>query len=331
LGQLASGGLFLASFIPAMQEVAIPLRVLGASLGGAMVATEIPDLLLLEKAAHAGRGGAGQLTGQSPEQAKFNRVMAFANVGLAGLDVGLEVGAVQKLAGVTGKLATTGVQVTRQQWSQAMVWAKQGPAGVEKAKAFLASIKGLPQAVANEILDVIAPMEMAGVGRIPRRDLEPNQPMRMDGNSNSIPKAQKINVPQEIKINDSITWKSGEPLANFQEAGIDPAKFNRYSMDPSNANNKGKWKGFEKLGYDLKTDTARAQSAQDVINQLEQKLVKTPASFQRETEHGSRFSVEVEIHGPNGKTGTLVTTWQFDKGSKAPRLITNWLKVHGEK
>jgi hypothetical protein len=121
-------------------------------------------------------------------------VMGCANVGLAGLDVGLEVGVVQKLAGLTGKLAMTGVQVSRQQWSQAMELAKQGSAGMAKAKALLGSIKGLPKAAMNEILDAISPVEIASdVGniRVPRRDLEPNQPMQMKGNAGGTATSKK--------------------------------------------------------------------------------------------------------------------------------------------
>jgi hypothetical protein len=82
-------------------------------------------------------------------------VMGYANVGLAALDVGLEVGVVQKLAGLSVKLATAGVQISRQKWSQVMEWVKQGPAGIEKAKAFLASVKGMSQEKAAETIRII--------------------------------------------------------------------------------------------------------------------------------------------------------------------------------
>jgi A nuclease family of the HNH/ENDO VII superfamily with conserved AHH len=114
LGGLLSGGLFAASFIPGLQEGAIPLRLAGMGLGGGIAASEIPDLMLLDAAAQSGKGGAGQLTSQSPEQARFNLVMGYANVGLAGLDVGLEVGAVQKLAKVPGLLRSA-ASLTREQ------------------------------------------------------------------------------------------------------------------------------------------------------------------------------------------------------------------------
>jgi hypothetical protein len=155
LGSVLSGGLFAASFVPGLQDFAIPLRMAGLGIGGGVAASEIPDLMLLDLAAQSGRGGAGALTNQSPEQARFNLVMGYANVGLAGLDVGLEVGAVQKLAGLTGKLASAGVQVSREKWSQVMSWVKQGPEGVEKAKAFFASVKGVSKEKAAEAIQLI--------------------------------------------------------------------------------------------------------------------------------------------------------------------------------
>jgi hypothetical protein len=155
LGSLVSGGLFIASFVPLVQDAAIPLRLAGMGLGGGIAASEIPDLMVLDAAAQAGKGGAGRFTNQSPEQTKFNLVMGYTNVGLAGLDAGLEVGAVQKLAGMTGKLAMSGVQVSRQQWTQVMVWMRFGPEGVENAKAFLASVKGMPKEKAAEALQII--------------------------------------------------------------------------------------------------------------------------------------------------------------------------------
>jgi hypothetical protein len=113
-GSLASGGLFIASLVPALQEVAIPLRVIGAGLGGVTMASEIPDLMLLDAAAQSGLGCAGKLTSQSPEQARFNLVMGYANVGLAGLDMGLEVGVVQKLARIPS-LVRSAASLTREQ------------------------------------------------------------------------------------------------------------------------------------------------------------------------------------------------------------------------
>jgi hypothetical protein len=110
-------------------------------------------------------------------------------------------------------------------------------------------------------------------------------------------------------------WKTGDPLPQAPRALIDPAKFTRSSMDPNNLKNNGKWKAFEALGYDVRSDAVRQRATQDV----------TEAKM---TQHGRRFQVRTPITGLNGKEGTLVTTWQFDVGSDVPRLIANWLEVH---
>ncbi len=126
------------------------------------------------------------------------------------------------------------------------------------------------------------------------------------------------------------------PLNNGDEAQIDPAKFERYSMDPDNPNNRnkeddpatGKWVAFVDLGYDVYTPEGRAAGAQDLMNQVRNELPDEPATFEKMTSHGPRYRVEIPVTGPNGKTGTLVTVWQYDDGSTEPRMITNWLKSH---
>ena len=193
IGAFASGGLFIASFIPQLRGISMGLRLAGIGVGGAVAASEIPDLIMLDAAAQAGRGGAGKLTSQSPDEARFNLVMGYANVALAGLDAGLEVGVVQKLAKSTMSVAASGAQVTRQQWSQLIEFAKQGASGGERARALLASIKNLPKQAADEIwsaIDRTVPQpELAGV---PKGEIDPKQPMQSTGTtqaSGAIPQA----------------------------------------------------------------------------------------------------------------------------------------------
>lgn len=126
------------------------------------------------------------------------------------------------------------------------------------------------------------------------------------------------------------------PLKNFDLAQMDPAKFENYSMDPNNPNNRtkkddpntGKWVAFRNLGYNVSTQEGRIAGTQDVMNQVKDELPNEPAIFERMTAHGPRYIVDVPIKGPNGRTGTLVTVWQYDSGSTTPRLITNFLKTH---
>jgi hypothetical protein len=119
MGALLGGGLFIASFMPQLKGISLGLRLAGIGVGGAVAVSEIPDLMMLDLAAQSGRGGAGKLTSQSPEQARFNLVMGYMNVGLAGLDAGLEVGMIQRLTQIPGVLRSAAT-LTRQQ-SQVLV------------------------------------------------------------------------------------------------------------------------------------------------------------------------------------------------------------------
>lgn len=121
-----------------------------------------------------------------------------------------------------------------------------------------------------------------------------------------------------------------KPLPNFAEAEIDPDKFYRYSMDPTNIGSQSKWMAFEEIGYDVHDDESRWNATQNVIEQLKDSLPDALATLGKNTQYGQRYQVRTQITGPRGKTGTLVTIWQIDAERDVPRLITNWLEVHHE-
>lgn len=123
-------------------------------------------------------------------------------------------------------------------------------------------------------------------------------------------------------------WKPGNPLPEAQNAQIDPKKFTEYSMKQDHPENKGKWKAFEKIGYDVHTPKGRGAGAQNLIEQLRLSLQNAPANQGNASTYGPRFVVQVEVKGPNGKKGTLVTAWQVDKDKSFPRLVTNFIKVN---
>jgi hypothetical protein len=50
-------------------------------------------------------------------------------------------------------------------------------------------------------------------------------------------------------------WKPGNPLPEAQNAQIDPKKFDEYSMNPDNPQNRDKWKAFEQIGNENKSQT----------------------------------------------------------------------------
>lgn len=117
-------------------------------------------------------------------------------------------------------------------------------------------------------------------------------------------------------------------LPGAERAMIDRRKFTHYSMDPT-ADNAGKWKAWPQVGYDI--DKRRDEAADDVRGQLRKQLPGAPIMDSEKSDYGPRYTTESPIDGPNGRRGTLVSIWQFDKGSDAPRMLTNWLEVHTEK
>lgn len=125
----------------------------------------------------------------------------------------------------------------------------------------------------------------------------------------------------------SILSQSQQPLLNAGKAQIPSAKFEKYSMDANNPNNKGKWKAWGVLGYDVSTPSRRSAAAQDVMAQIERELPNQIATFDKINPHGVVYEIVIPITGPNGRSGMLVTYWQYDAGSDIPRLITNYLKV----
>jgi hypothetical protein len=104
-GAITIGSLFLPGGAPLW--VIQALRLGGASLSMYSAASSLPDLMVLNKATQAQRGGAGELTSQSEGEAQFNLVMGYTNLVLAGVDVGAPQ-LVQRLVRYTG---TEGIQL----------------------------------------------------------------------------------------------------------------------------------------------------------------------------------------------------------------------------
>ncbi len=127
---------------------------------------------------------------------------------------------------------------------------------------------------------------------------------------------------------DSSSKKDSKTLPEYQDADIPSAKFEKFSLNPKHPKNEDKWKGFDALGYDVTTTEGRQKGAEDIISQLKAKLPDASAIEGHPTPYGTKFEVRIEIVGPNGKHGTLVTVWQIDIGQTAPKLITNWVEVH---
>lgn len=117
-------------------------------------------------------------------------------------------------------------------------------------------------------------------------------------------------------------------LSNAENAVVDERKFTAYSMDPANPRNRGKWKAWQRLGYDV--HERRQDAVQDVTRQLRASLSDAEPYRRQDTSHGPRCRTDAPLTGPNGRTGTLVCVWQYDIGAEQPRMVSNWLRVHEE-
>jgi hypothetical protein len=134
--------------------------------------------------------------------------------------------------------------------------------------------------------------------------------------------------PAEAQARANIeNWKPGEPLPNVETAQINPAKFEKYSMDPAHPKNGGKWRAWEELGYDVHSIAGRQQATQDVLQQLRPQLSNTPAQPGNISAHGECYELTVQIRGPNGKTAKLDAVFQIDRGATSPKMTTNWAKI----
>jgi hypothetical protein len=125
---IASGVEFVASIF------APPLLPIATSLGAAATvagAAEIPGSMSMHAAAQAGAGGK-PLTHQTVEEARFNLTMAWADVAMAGLEVGLETKAIQRMATSAGRLAVGGWRLSRAQWTARLAAMRRGTAALKK-------------------------------------------------------------------------------------------------------------------------------------------------------------------------------------------------------
>ncbi len=71
----------------------------GSVLGTATAAYEFPQLQVMDLAAKAGQAGGEKLTHQTPEEARMNLAIGYANLAIAGLDLGLTPGLIGKWRG----------------------------------------------------------------------------------------------------------------------------------------------------------------------------------------------------------------------------------------
>ena len=109
-------------------------------------------------------------------------------------------------------------------------------------------------------------------------------------------------------------------LPNFEQAFIDSRKLTQYALNHNHPVGKHKAKVFESvLGYNQ-------SNAGDLIRQIKQKLPECTAIKGKLDQYGQRYTVDIPVVGPNGRSAIVRTGWIIKTGSNTPSLTTIYVK-----
>jgi hypothetical protein len=108
-------------------------------------------------------------------------------------------------------------------------------------------------------------------------------------------------------------------LPNATEVIIDPQKLIGYSLNPTHPVGKNKAIVFESaLGYNL-------SNADDLIAKIRIGVTQNVAVPKQLDKFGQRYTVDIPITGPNGKTVPVRTGFIVDTGATTPRLVSAFI------
>jgi hypothetical protein len=127
----------------------------GVTLGAAKVIAEFPQVQTMDLAARAGALGGEKLTHQSPEEARMNLAMGYANLAIVGVDLGLAPAAVRGLMKMP-EMAQSVTKMSRGDLRQVWQWAREGGAsGIARARALLDKVMGFPKENAERLIQAM--------------------------------------------------------------------------------------------------------------------------------------------------------------------------------
>jgi filamentous hemagglutinin len=110
-------------------------------------------------------------------------------------------------------------------------------------------------------------------------------------------------------------------LPNCEHALIEDSKLVEYALNPHNERGRHKARLFESaLGFNLANWEQLRLAILDALPHYE-------AVFTNETPFGKKYEALLPVSGPNGRTVSVLTVWQFDRLSDGtlgdqPRLVT---------
>lgn len=109
-------------------------------------------------------------------------------------------------------------------------------------------------------------------------------------------------------------------MPNVDNATINPKKITESALNPEHPVGGNKAKVFESaLGYNQ-------SNADDLMRQIYDKLPSNEAVLGKLDQYGQRYTVDIPITGPNGKTVNVRTGWIIKSDSNVPELTTIFVK-----
>lgn len=127
-------------------------------------------------------------------------------------------------------------------------------------------------------------------------------------------------VSEEAAKDTSDSRITDEILPNVENAYINPDKLTKYALNPKHSSGCNKARVFESaLGYNL-------SNATELMQKIYDGLPESKAILGEQDKYGQRYTVDIEITGPNEKTAIVRTGWIIKVGSSIPELTT--LFVH---
>jgi hypothetical protein len=183
-GAVGTTGAVIASVLN--PELGI-LRWIAVGLGIGTAAVQLPDAIIEDRAAQSQRGGAQKVTSLDPDTARGNLTMAWVNLGIAGLDVGLQPEVVTQVVKLPG-VAKAAMSMTK----------AQGKVFVER----LAQVKGeVTEAVVEKLAQGIRRGDPEAGAIFPKTDMKQQLLKQMD--SAKLSQLQETLVGRGVKANSA--------------------------------------------------------------------------------------------------------------------------------
>lgn len=104
-------------------------------------------------------------------------------------------------------------------------------------------------------------------------------------------------------------------LPNRHLAYVPEAKITRYLLDLNHPDGRGKAQEFRKRGYN-------ESNVDTMIGDLIEVAQSQPVSGVERTEYGTKYVIYGVIQPPTGGDLLILSVWQIDHGSSAPRMLS---------